>query len=291
MQKVFRSMAICAVGAGLSLFSIAATAQTYTTIDYPGAAATTLNGGPNPQGTSVGTFTDSSGGIHGFTLTGSGTFNAFDPPGSTATTPNFISPEGTIVGGYVDGSGVSHGFVLSGGSYRNVDFPGAPGTVLTSINPQGEMTGFSCTSDPSCSTGPFGSFTVSKSGAFTGFNPPGSNNSQATVVNGSGLVVGAYEDSGDNVHGYLLFHNQFATNDYPGAAFTFDGGLNLQGDIVGEYRNSDGLAHSFLLHNGQYTGFDPPGAAQSDATGINNQGVIVGLYLDASGGLHGFVRR
>ena len=35
-------------------FASIASAQTYTTIDYPGAIATTLNGGPNPQGTSVG---------------------------------------------------------------------------------------------------------------------------------------------------------------------------------------------------------------------------------------------
>lgn len=289
MRKLFRSVTICAIGLGLSAFTLAA--QSYTTVDYPGATSTTLNGGPNPQGISVGSYTDSSGVTHGFSRTASGHFTAFDPPGSTATTPNFINVDGTIVGGYIDGSGISHGFVFQRGHYRNVNYPGAAGTVLTSINPWGEMTGFSCTSDPTCNSGPFGSFTLSPWGSFSGFNPPGSNNSQASVVNALGLVVGAYADSGDNIHGYILFNNHFVTNDYPGGAFTFDGGLNTQGDIVGEYRNSDGVPHSFLLHNGHYTGFDPPGATGSDATGINVEGTIVGLYLDSAGTLHGFIRR
>jgi hypothetical protein len=290
MRKLFRSLAICAVGAGLSAFSLA-TAQTYTTVDYPGATTTTLNGGPNVEGTSVGTYTDTSGVTHGFKRTADGRFTAFDPPGSTATTPNFIDPQGTIVGGYVDGSGVSHGFVLQNGHYRNVDFPGVVGSGLTSNNLWGEMTGFGCTSDPSCNNPPFESFTVSAWGQVKGFNPPGSNNSQASVVNALGLIVGAYADSGNNVHGYVLFNNHFVTTNYPGAAFTFNGGLNLQGDIVGEYRNSDAVPHSFLLHNGQFTGFDPPGSTASDATGINLEGTIVGLYADSAGAVHGFIRK
>src|ERR1700757_2605920 len=103
MVKIFRFVAICAISAGFT-FSIAS-AQTYTTIDYPGAVATTLNGGPDPQGTSVGTYTDTVGVTHGFTLNKHGVFTPFDPPGSTATTPNFISPQGTIVGGYLDAAG------------------------------------------------------------------------------------------------------------------------------------------------------------------------------------------
>lgn len=68
MFKVDRFVAICAIGAAFATLSIAS-AQTYTTIDFPGATATTLNGGPNPQGTSVGSSTDTAGRTHGFTLT------------------------------------------------------------------------------------------------------------------------------------------------------------------------------------------------------------------------------
>jgi hypothetical protein len=89
MSKV-RFVAMCTIGVALATFSIAS-AQTYTTIDFPGAVTTTLNGGPNPQGTSVGSYTDTSNVTHGFTLTKKDVFTSFDPPGSTSTTPNFIN--------------------------------------------------------------------------------------------------------------------------------------------------------------------------------------------------------
>ena len=47
--------------------------------------------------------------LHGFTLDSHGVFTSFDPPGSTLTTPNFISPQGVIVGAYNDAGNVSHG--------------------------------------------------------------------------------------------------------------------------------------------------------------------------------------
>src|SRR5215469_15340209 len=136
MSKLCRSLAICILSVAFATLSIAS-AQVYTTIDFPGAIATTLNGGPNPEGTDIGSYTDTSGVTHGFQLK-KGVFTSFDPPGSTATTPNWINPRGTIVGGFVDSSGVNHGFVLAGGKFTTVDFPGAAGTVLTSNNPSGQ---------------------------------------------------------------------------------------------------------------------------------------------------------
>ena len=136
MTKVLRFLAICTVGVALATSSIA-WAQTYTTVDYPGAVATTLNGGPDPQGTSVGSWTDAAGVTHGFTLTKKGVFTSFDPPGSTLTTPNFISPQGTIVGAYNDAGSVSHGFILTGGKYTTLDFAGAAGTTSHRSQPLG----------------------------------------------------------------------------------------------------------------------------------------------------------
>ncbi len=48
---------------------------------------------------------------------------------------------GDIVGQYMDGSGVTHGFVLDAGGYTTVDIPGYPTTVLTGINPRGDVVG------------------------------------------------------------------------------------------------------------------------------------------------------
>jgi hypothetical protein len=234
MIKVFRFVAMCTISVAFATLSIAS-AQVYTTIDFPGATATTLNGGPNPEGTNIGSYT-TSGVTHGFVLTKKGVFTSFDPPGSTLTTPNFISPQGVIVGEYNDSGSVSHGFVLNGGKYTTLDFPGAAGTVLTGLNPSGEMSGLSC-SDPACGTTGNSttnhSFVVSKKGVFTSFDPPGAVSSFASAVNPSGAVVGAYTDSNGVTHGYLRYHGTFTTIDFPGATFTFAGGNNPEGDVIG----------------------------------------------------------
>ena len=48
------------------------------------------------------------------------------------------------MGPYLDSTTrpVSHGFILNGGKYTTVNAPGAAGTVLTGINPSGEISGF-----------------------------------------------------------------------------------------------------------------------------------------------------
>ena len=292
MNKLLRFLALCTIGAALATSSIA-WAQTYTSYDYPGAISTVLDGGPNPQGTAVGSYTDTANVTHGFTLTKKGVATAFDPPGSTLTTPNFISPQGVIVGSYLDSGGVSHGFILAGGNYTTLDFPGAAGTTLTGISPSGELSGFSC-SDPACgNTGnptTNQSFTVSKKGAFTSFDPPGSVSDEASTVNPSGEVVGAYRDSGGVTHGYILFHGNYVTDDPPGSIFTFNGGGNPAGDVAGIYVDSGGVGHGFLLSNGVYTSFDYPGATFTEGTGINPGGVIVGIYTDSANVTHGFIR-
>ena len=87
MIKIIRFLAICTISAALA--SSIAWAQTYTAVNYPGAAATEIVGGPNPQGTSVGIFNITAGGAnHGFAVTAKGVFTPFDPPGSTNTSPN-----------------------------------------------------------------------------------------------------------------------------------------------------------------------------------------------------------
>jgi hypothetical protein len=286
MTKLCRRLVICTFSVAFATLSIAS-AQQYTTIDFPGATATSLNGGPNPEGTNIGSYT--TGGVtHGFVLK-KGVFTSFDPPGSTFTVPNWISPQGVIVGQFFDSSGVSHGFVLAGGNYTTVDFPGAPGTGLTSLNPSAQMSGFRCDAAP-CNTTTH-SFVLSKKGNFTSFDPPGATSSLAVTVIASGAVFGSYTDSGGVGHGYLLYHGTFTTIDFPGASFTFVGGANPEGDCVGEYI-SGGVAHSFLLSNGVFTSFDPPGTGPfgSDAAGINPSGVIVGLYFDSGGVQHGYIR-
>ncbi len=299
MFKLFRFLAIGTFSAALT--ASIAWAQTYTAVNYPGAATTSLIGGPNPQGTSVGDYSLTVGGqLHGFALTAHGVFTSFDPPGSTSTSPDFIAPQGTIVGSYVDAGGVEHGFILSGGTYTTVDYPGAAGTVLSSINPSGEISGSYCATTALCTAGLTHSFVESKAGVFTSFDPPGAvSGSEASVVIPSGAVVGSYSTSGTGTcvtecQGYLLYKGTYATINYPGSTFgfTFAGGANASGDIVGIYVDSSGNGHGFLF-NGSYTSFDYPGAVFTEATGINPAGVVCGIYIgptDPTGVNHGFIR-
>ena len=294
MNKLYRRLAICAMGVACSTLPIAS-AQQYTTIDYPGAVATTLNGGPNPQGTSVGSYTDTGGVTHGFVLQ-KGKLTSFDPPGSTSTSPNMISPQGVIVGSYLDSSGASHGFILNSGNYTTVDFPGAAGTVLTSLNPSGELSGFTCNVASCLNPVINHSFVVSKKGTFSSFDPPGAISSGTSIVIESRAVFGFYVDSSGVEHGYELYHGTFTTIDPQGSVFTFVGGANPEGDSVGVYTDSSNVTHSFLLRNGVFTTFDPPDAVEqpfgfvSEATGINPSGVIVGVYVDSAGIEVGYIR-
>jgi hypothetical protein len=288
VNKVFRFLAMCASGIAFATSSMA-WGQTYKTIDFPGATATLLIGGPNPQGTSVGIET-TAGFQHGFILTAGGEFAVIDPPGSTLTSPNYIDEQDVVVGNFLDASHVTHGFILHRGHYTRFDVPGALATALSGIMPSGEMTGFTCLVDPTCETPPYESFTVSRRGEITSFNPFGAPSSFASGLNPSGTIVGTYTDSGGATRGYQLCHGTFTSNDFPGSILTFNGGINPQGDIVGFYTDTSNVTHSFLLNHGTYTGFDPPGATYSNAGGINSSGTIVGFYLDSANVAHGYIR-
>jgi hypothetical protein len=288
VNKAFRFLAMCAIGFAFATIPVAS-AQTYKTVDYPGATATLLIGGPNPQGTSVG-IEVTAGFQHGLVLTAAGEFTVIDPPGSTLTSPNYIDAEDVVVGNFLDASKVTHGFILYKGHYTTFDVPGALATALSSVNPWGEMTGFTCLEDPTCEAPPYKSFTVSRRGEITSFNPFGAVSSFASGVNALGTVVGTYTDSGGMTHGYQLCHGNFTSNDFPGAILTFNGGINLQGEIVGFYTDTSNVTHSFLLSDGTYTGFDPPGATYSNAGGVNASGIIVGFYLDSANVAHGYIR-
>lgn len=294
MIKVFRFLAICTIGVAFA--SSIARAQSFKQVDVPfaGAILTELAGGPNPQGTSVGIWEDSGFVVHGFTLTAKGVFTSFDAPGSIFTELSFISPTGVIVGLDLDSTSVSHGFILNGGKYTTVDVPGAAGTALSGISPSGEISGFTCTDSACGNTGLANiehSFVRSKEGVFTIFDPPGAISSNASTVNPSGEVVGAYTDNAGNGHGYLFSHGTFTTVDFPGAIFTFIGGGNPEGDVAGEYLDAAGVGHAFLLSKGVFTSFDPPGTVFfSGGFGINPAGVIVGAFEDSSRAIHGYVR-
>src|SRR5947208_6526503 len=96
-----RTIRMLTLGALLSV-SLAALADTYTTIDFPGAVATDPSG-INSSGVIVGAYTDTTGAAHGFQLY-SGTLTVIDYPGATQTTPISIGARGDAAGFFLDPS-------------------------------------------------------------------------------------------------------------------------------------------------------------------------------------------
>jgi len=294
--KIFRTLAICMIGAAFTASSVAWAHTTYTQVDYPGAVLTEIVGGPNLQGTSVGVYNLTAGGAnHGFVRTANGRFTAIDVPGATGTTPNFINLQGVVGGSYLDSAGSSHGFVLNGGRYTTVNYPGALGSGVSSINDLGELSGFYC-SDAACDTSAtFHSYVRSRSGVFTSFDPPGATGSESATVSLLGVVVGSYDTASEptcstQCDGYLLAHGNYTTITYPGSSFTFAGGGNVWDTVVGIYVDTAGNGHGYIWNAGSYMSFDYPAASLTEATGINALGVIVGLFTDSAGNTHGFIR-
>jgi hypothetical protein len=122
----------------LVVTSTTLSAYTFTTLDYPGAVETSVNG-TNDRGHVVGTADD-----HGF-LWKNGTFTQIDVPGALFTEASGINNRGQIVGWYFSGSDRrQHGFLRErDGSFTTID-PPTPGSFRTfaySINNKGDIVG------------------------------------------------------------------------------------------------------------------------------------------------------
>jgi hypothetical protein len=115
----------------------------FTSIDFPGAALTQAVD-INSKGDILGIYQDTDGNYHTFVLS-HGAYASVDYPDAVWTgglnIAVGISPRSNIVGQYRDVAGITHGFVLDATGYTTIDIPGYSTTVLTGINPRGDMVG------------------------------------------------------------------------------------------------------------------------------------------------------
>lgn len=111
---------------------------TLTTINYPGATDTELQG-INNLGDIVGSYQEGSE-SNGFLLS-NGQYTILQYPGAVSTIPVGINDAGVIVGRYFDTSFASNGFIYMNGQFTQVDYPGASDTGLDGINKQGVIAG------------------------------------------------------------------------------------------------------------------------------------------------------
>jgi probable HAF family extracellular repeat protein len=122
---------------------------------------------------------------------------------------------------------------------------------------------------------------------FTTISYPGARATAAEAVNTGGSVVGSYDDTSGNTHGFLLAGVTFTTLDYPGADATFAKGINGAGTIVGDTVIAS-VDLGFLFSGGLFSPIAFPGADSTDAAAINSAGIIAGTYV-TGGTANGFV--
>jgi hypothetical protein len=110
-------------------------------------------------------------------------------------------------------------------------------------------------------------------------------------INNSRTVVGDYETSDLNQHGFFLSVCTFTEYDAPGGVTTNVLGINDPGDFTGTFDPGSGILQAFISVDETLTSFSVPGATATLAYQINNnEKLTVGYYIDASGVLHGQYR-
>ena len=257
------------------------TAQlTFTTIDVPGAASTSI-GGINSGGDIVGSYsTTPNGPAHGFLLKG-GNFTYFDYPGVQSTFALGINDSGLIVG-FTSGGVRELGFTYDGTAFTTIRAGKNSATSLMGINSAGYLVGGAGTIYDSRAI-------ESRDSRFKVINFPGIYvYGYATGINKAGQVVG-WTSSGSETHSYLYDQGTFTLIDVPGAAGSTEAWeINDTGMIVGWYSIDGPADYGFALLNGQYVSFSYPGA-HTFASGINALGQIVGSYTFDYLTYHGFV--
>lgn len=276
--------------------STAAVAQSYITLDYPGAHGTDLGGidGSNI----VGSATTLPG---GFLYNGSVFTQIVHPLGVNGTYPHGISGN-NIVGYFEDSAGKDHGFVynLSTSAYTTLDDPNAPslphrGTYAAGISGD-SIVGHYCDSSSSC----HGFMYNLSTSAYTTLDDPKAALTSPIDVSGN-YVVGLYYDSAGDGHGFLynVSAQNYTTLDDPlGWRHTATNGIawytaatGIDGNtVVGEYINASNSKELFLydIPTATYTNLNGDPSRPIDVVGGISGNAIVGSYT-AADGRHGLV--
>ena len=291
----------------------------FVMIDVPAAGKDTGQGTTprdiNENGEIAGYYKDADSVLHGFVRRRDGTFDTFDAPGAAkasglGTSPQCINNAGEVAGFFVSNpNAVRHGFVRrKDGTILTIDPEGSLGTVIQSINAQGQITGNYVVGDTAHA------FLANRDGAFTTFDPPDSYNTAPQNINENGDITGYFGDVNNALHGFVRHKDgTFETFDAPDASHregsgTFGMYINPLGDVTGYYNSGAyrGL-HGFIRHrDGTMANIDPPGAIADNAAhqdqdgylvrpvtgpmGINVDGEVAGYFGDSTGVSHAFLR-
>lgn len=223
------------------------------------------------------------------------TYTTIDDPNSNTNAVNGINQLGKIVGDFGGGSGSnipeSYSAISPYSKFRNLNYPGAQGTVATSLSSNKQIAGYVI--DPGTATGTFGFVRVRS--LWTLFADPheGTGNNAVTEIlsiDGSGYAVGFYlNGSGVKVPFELdTTTGVFTELHPPGATSAEATGINGKDNISGWETTSSG-ERSFYLQSGTYYPIQYPKVQATYATGVNWQDQVIGYFLDSQNVAHGFI--
>lgn len=290
-KRISSFLALCfSLALSLALTAPKLHAQTYTTVDVPGAIETDAND-INTKGVIVGfdckTDLCANGALAQAWVQVNGTFKFLKPPGSTQSFAYGINDSNTVVGWYIDSAGVNHGFSFSKGKYTKIDPPGTTLTNAWGVNSAGEIVGTYVGTD-----GIFHGFTLTGT-TYTTYNAPnGASLTELTGINNLGQMTGIYFDSAGVQHGFTLNNGKFTSVTFPGTgiAVTATDRINDTGEIVGLYGTSTtGPFSGYSRTAGKYATIMYPSSTETRCRGLNNAGTVVGRYSDTSGVIHGMM--
>jgi hypothetical protein len=197
-----------------------------------------------------------------------GRYRSLRPALANGSTRAFgINDSHEVVGDFLGKDGYTHGFLLADNKYTQYDLAlGSASTSIFGVNDGGAFVG---------TVGSEGFVNID--GTVTEFYGSGTDLTYANAINNSNQVVGQFQDSSGNWHGFSFdVSTGVATEiDYPGAVQTVVVGINDAGVISGWYQNSEGSNVSFVEANGTFETVDFFG----ETNGINNAGSFVGTYF------------
>ncbi len=88
---------------------------------------------------------------------------------------------------------------------------------------------------------------ATSAGTFTTVDAPGATITYVYRINDGGQIVGVFQDSASDLHGYLRTSGgAFTTFDAPGATETHADGINSAGQIVGLFEDAGGKGHGYV---------------------------------------------
>jgi hypothetical protein len=164
----------------------------------------------------------------------------------------------------------------SASTYVSFDVPGAVTVVPTSVNNNGQITGYYTDSQ-----GVHHGFLRTANGSVTTFDPTGSTSTIPTSININGKITG-YFYNGGGAHGFLRNAiGQYTLLIAPNAnTDTLPSTINDAGQISGIDGDEQnyGFEQGFLRDAlGDYTEFNVTGAIQTESAVMNQSGVIYGV--------------